>query len=276
MKNNIYKKITAIAVSVVLCLCAASCSFPGNSGTTTASNTVRITFPEGCTVCKAAALLEKNGVCSASDFLTACSSAPKDFEYSSWLKTDGSCVFALEGYIAPDTYDFYKGESASNALSRFLKNFENEIPSDIETKAAAFGMTPAQIITLASVIQAEAGTYSEMVKVSSVFHNRLSNTSVTGGKLQSAATKLYVTVKLKDYLKPEDTAKYLALYSTYSIAGLPSGPICNPGKAAIKAALEPADTDYYYFFTDSNGKYYYNETYEEHVSQWKALSENQS
>ena len=172
-------------------------------------------------------------------------------------------AFLLEGYLFPDTYEFYRNESASSAIRRFLKNTQSKLTDEVARRCEELGYTVDEILTLASIVQEEAGDPAEMGKVSSVIHNRLSSKSYP--KLQCDVATFY----LRDYVKPHKTEQeYEALtelYNTYNCKGLPAGPITNSGMDAVNAALYPDDTDYYFFVTDSGGAYYYAETWAEHL-----------
>ena len=258
------KRLLSILLCVpLLILCA--CGRETTQQTTTsepAPNTVWVTFPEGKTVLQIAQLLEENGVCPAADFLQAVRDSESD--YAAALRGQDR-PFLLEGYVFPDTYEFYKNESPSMALSRFLTNFSGKFSDGEQARARELGMTTDEVLALASIIQAEAGIPSEMPKVSAVLHNRLRS----GMKLQCDATYYYLEKTVMPYLCPDgwDDAvyeKYADLYYTYRFAGLPQGAICNPGSDAIHAALYPADSDDLYFVTDADGNYYYSPTYEQH------------
>lgn len=132
-------------------------------------------------------------------------------------------------------------------------------------QADKLGYTMDEIIAIASIIQKEADIIGEMNKVSSVIHNRL---NASYNRLECDVTIHYLEKYVKPYLT-EDKDKYNELYNTYKCYGLPAGPICNPGIAAIKAALYPEDTDYMFFVTDSDMNYYYAATYEEHLANCK-------
>lgn len=252
-----------LVCALVFSLCACGRQTPPQQTTTEpAPNTVWVTFPEGKTVLQIADLLQENGVCSAADFLRAV--AESDSDYAAALRGQDR-PFLLEGYVFPDTYEFYKNESASMALSRFLNNMRQKFSADKQARAAELGMTMDEVLTLASIIQAEASVPAEMPKVSAVLHNRLQR----GMKLQCDVTYFYLEKTVMPCLCPDGWdddvyEKYADLYYTYRIDGLPLGPICNPGSDAIAAALEPADTDDLYFVTDADGNYYYSETYEAH------------
>jgi uncharacterized YceG family protein len=132
--------------------------------------------------------------------------------------------------------------------------------SNIGTKYSYPGMTTAQVITLASIIQKEAANFSDMQNISSVFHNRLK----ANMKLQADSTIYYI----ERYVKPNltgDINRYNSFYNTNKCPALPVGPICSPGTLALKAAVAPSNTNYLYFVADSSGKYYFAKTYEEQL-----------
>ena len=270
------KKLSASILVCVILFVLAACSKDLSSPfvpqtttevTTTEDPTVRVTFPEGYTLVEIAERLQENKVCSAKDFMALTT----DKEYLSTLEysiLDGieeseNVAFYLEGFVFPDTYDFYKGESAQTALSRFLKNAESKFTEEYRQRAAELGYSVKDILSIASVIQEEASDPAEMPYVSSVLHNRL--TSPYYGMLQCDVTVHYVNNCITDspYLEG-DTSVFAEYYNTYKCKGVPAGPICNPGLNAIKAALYPAETNYFFFVTDADWNYYYAETYSEH------------
>lgn len=239
---------------------------------TTESRTVRLTFPEGYALVQIAEKLEENGVCSAEDFIAAANDPALYTEYS-FLRDVADTqhrVFAAEGYIFPDTYDFYRGESAEAALGRFLRNAEKKITEDMISRADELGYTIDEILTIASIIQKEAGIPDEMGKVSSVLHNRLNDTY---NFLSCDVTIHYLNKYVIPYIDG-DTQRYNEFYNTYKCRGLPKGPICNPGIDAINAALYPEDTPYFFFVTDEDMNYYYAKTYDEHLENCKKAGLN--
>ena len=247
--------------AVLFCGCNSKPS--DKPSASTASNVVTVMFPEGTSVSQMAQLLEQNGVCSASDFLAQANN-PLNLEgFSFSIPNPEERAFLLEGYLFPDTYEFYKNESASSVIKRFLKNTESKLNAEIRAECDKLGFTLDEILTLASIIQEEAGNPAEMGKVSSVLHNRLQSKKYP--RLQCDVATFY----LRDYVKPYvDEARYevlTELYNTYNCDGLPAGPITNSGIDAVKAALFPEKTDWYYFVTDSDGVYYYAETWSEHL-----------
>ncbi len=271
-------KKTLCLILILLCLfCLASCKkeapeeiiTPQDIPETleTAALTVTLTFPEGYTSVQIAELLEENEVCSAADFIKLLYNVEylKTLNYSflNGITNASKRPFILEGYVFPDTYEFYIGEGAEAVLTRFLDNTEQKLTVDYYVKAEESGYTVDEILTIASIIQEEAGDPEDMPNVSSVLHNRLESPDY--GMLQCDVTINYINDCVKDspYIKANvDTVS--ENYNTYECAGLPAGPICNPGIHAIEAALNPPETNYFFFVTDEQMNYYYAETYEEH------------
>ncbi len=266
LKFKNIKKIICIIICFAVLTAFAGCSPDRNQSETqpaqTTSNVVRVTFPEGTAVSQIALLLEENGVCSAAEFMAEANN-PLNLEgFSFSIPNPEERSFLLEGYLFPDTYEFYRNESASSAIKRFLKNTQAKLTADIAARSTELGYTVDEILTLASIIQEEAGDTAEMGKVSSVLHNRLNSSRFP--RLQCDVATFY----LRDYVKPYvDEARYESLveaYNTYNCDALPAGPITNSGIEAVNAALYPEETDYYFFVTDSEGTYLYAETWAEH------------
>lgn len=285
------KKSVAVTISVAVCviIAAAVFAFVKTGGfplsktaptdengekitTTTLSRTVRVTFPEGYSLVQIAERLEENGVCDAKAFIEAAND-PELYETYSFLKDVEDTehrAFAAEGYIFPNTYDFYRNEAPKKALNRFLKNTEKQITDDMKKRAEELGYTIDEILTIASIIQKEAGILSEMGKVSSVIYNRLGDSY---NRLGCDVTIHYLNKYVIPYIDG-DTDRYNEYYNTYKCYGLPKGPICNPGLDAINAALYPEDTPYKFFVTDKELNFYYAETYEEHLDNCKKAGLN--
>jgi len=229
-------------------------------------DSIKITFKEGANIMEIAALLEKNGVCSAKDVLAFVNTDKLDdnYEMLKAITNDKDRYYKLEGYLFPDTYEFFKDEDVAQALGKLVKNCSQKLTKQIRSKAASENMTLDQVMTLASMIQSEAADKEDMYKVSSVFHNRLNS----GGKgdllrLRSDPT-IYYPYRTKVAVPSDIRATYKSKYDTYTIKGLPAGPICNPGTDAIDAALNPASTNYNYFCHSKDGKAYYAETNAQH------------
>ena len=291
-------------------------------------DTVEIRFNEGMTILEIANKLDENKVCDKDEFLELCNSDKfdEDFTFLSQGRPKVSqTYYKLEGYLFPDTYEFYQGESATTTIYRFLNNYETRMyytkqrieikdsdedvdegpkvmydeygnvmydddgnvmyESDtdkrktkkyekltIEEQAAKQGMTMDDVIILASMIQSEAANAEDMYNISSIFHNRLDTLKNDGysihgeyirGTLDSDPTMYY------PYKKATMPDKFESTYNTYKTPGLPAGAVCNPGMEAIKAALYPNETNYYYFChksatEDSDAVAYYAATSGEH------------
>lgn len=231
----------------------------------TAAGEAEIVFREGLTVNEIADLLDKNGVCDRDKFINALQTEDFKFDFETLIPESANRFYRLEGYLFPDTYNFYIGENPKSAANRFLVRFNEMITADLSERMEEMNMTLDQTVTLASIIQAEAsgGGYQEMTRVSSVFHNRINNPDAVGRLLQSDVTVFYVNKNIKPYLSYTNQEMYDA-YNTYKCVGLPVGAICNPGLDAIRAALYPEESDYYYFVTDDEGNFYYASTLEQH------------
>lgn len=260
------------------------------------TDVVTIQFPEGYTINDFAKLLEKNKVCSAEDFIkyTNSTALDEDYTFLTGITNPGERYFRMEGYMFPDTYDFYVNESPESVARKFLSNYrrklyltrqrfeKNEKKITIENRAKATNMSMEEVLTMASLIQAEAANTDDMYIISSIIHNRLATAETNGVNprgetgfmfLQLDSTEFY-PYRSKSEVPQNLRATYTSTYSTYSKEGLPPGPICNPSLDAIKAALNPADTDYYYFCHKpaSDGQQavpYYAKTNAEHVANQK-------
>ena len=231
----------------------------GSSGANLSAETVRVTIPEGYTVTQTINLLAENGVNTVEELTDA--AANYDFDYTFLDDSLKGSVSRLEGYLFPNTYDFYVGENAAHALSRLLDEFNRQMSDDVMALVEESGRSLQEIITIASLIEEETdGTDRE--KIASVIYNRLNNPSYeTGGLLQIDAALVYATGHTE--LTEEDMAVD-SPYNLYTHAGLPPTPISNPGFASIRAALQPADTNYYYYVLGSDGLHIFSETYAEH------------
>lgn len=248
---------------------------------------VDVTFTEGMNVMECADLLDKNKICNKDKFLELCKSNEFDESFSFLKNIDNPSerIYKLEGYLFPDTYKFYHGEEASGVINKILTNYKKQIIQkntiegygskvSIKELAEKNGMNVENLITIASLIQAEAADKDDMYKVSSVIHNRLSTLN-SGGKnsfgefsmnyLRIDAT-VYYPYRTKKNVPKNLQKNFTGLYNTYNIQGLPPGPICNPGMDAILAALNPAHTDYYYYCHSSEGESFYAKTNDAHLA----------
>lgn len=227
---------------------------------------VGVTIIEGMTVREIAELLEEKGVCGADEFMEAADTAQYGYDFESQMGADPLIYHKWEGYLFPDTYQFYLDEKPASVMAKMVSNFNNKITSSYYDRMQELGLSLEDTITLASVIQAEAGARTDMETISSVFRNRLAD-PVNFPNLESDVTYFYYRDEIFGDEKITSTEKqdaYHEAYDTYYRLGLPVGPICNPGLDAIEAALYPADTGYYFFVTDDLGNFYYAVTMEEH------------
>lgn len=217
--------------------------------TTTEKQIVSVTIPEGYSFMQIAETLEDKGVCSAKEFYKAAQSYKvKSFS----IPSSSDRCFKLEGYLFPDTYEFYKNEEPKSVIIKMLNNY-----------AAKSGMPTDRQLIIASIIEKEVRSDSHMKMVASVFYNRLD----AGMRLESDPTREYVNDYITgNSLLSGNTSKYAGLYNTYKCK-LPAGPICSPGARAIEAAKNPASSDYLYFFFGNDNENHYSKTYEEHEKQ---------
>ena len=242
------------------------------------TNTVTVMIPEGYNAQQIGQLLEENLVCRADDFEKYYRSKLEKYDFEEQITVTENRFYALEGYLFPDTYEFYviddlpdkpsmdTSQYAKQAAKKMYSNFQNKITKKMYARAKELGMTFDEVVTLASIIQKEGTNEENMANISSVFHNRLEN-MYEYPHLQSDTTDNYI----EDVIRPNIPSSSLALYEnvitaydTYTCEGLPAGPICSPGLEAINAALYPAETDYYYFLSSSDGVFYYASTVEKH------------
>ncbi len=224
---------------------------------------VDITFPEGIDLLDAAQKLEENNVCSASDFIREFNNSSFGFDFEKLVKISSMKFYKMEGYLFPDTYTFYVEEDPKIVCKKIYRNFETRITLDIYARMDDLGLEFEEMLTMASMVQAEASSVYDMKRVASVFRNRLADPD-NYPLLQSDPTRKYVEEVIKPNIEFPSKEMFKA-YNTYEGAGLPPGPICNPGLDAINAVLYPADTDYYYFCANvDTGEVYYARTNEEH------------
>ena len=217
-----------------------------------------LTFPEGWTMARIFAKLEEEGVCSAESLYKAAS----DFNYSFRFLEDAETgkALRLEGFIFPNTYDFYQGEQASSVINKFLTALHSRITADMWKQIENRGTTFRDTVIVASMIEKEAANDAERPIIASVIYNRLA----AGMPLGIDSTILYVHpdyaggVELPESFLNEDSP-----YNTRVNTGLPPTPICNPGMASITAALNPASTGYYYYALNAEtGEHEFFKTYD--------------
>lgn len=225
------------------------------SGKSNEKKTVSVTFPEGFTVKQMAERLEDANICSAEEFITTVQQWVSDDWFIADLPLYGN---RLEGYLYPDTYEFNTKTPAKEVVQKMLSRF-NQLVSPYKEEIKQSGYSIKDIVLMASLIEKEAKYSEDMVKISSVIHNRLE----ADMPLQIDASILY-SIGHKPVLTTEDL-KIDDPYNLYIYKGLPPTPICSPSINSIVAAIKPEKTDYLYYVVDSEtGYHHFANTYEEH------------
>ncbi|MCI5071617.1 endolytic transglycosylase MltG [bacterium] len=213
-----------------------------------------VTITEGLNIYEIADILEKKDIVNKKDFLMSA------------LDPDLCKIFSIpaqsfEGFLFPDTYLFEKHTPVNKVLHTMHEQFKLNLPIPSQVKAKRLGLSLLEWITLASIIEKESSNIPEQPIISSVFHNRLKKDM----RLQTDPTVIY-GIKNFDGNLTRKHLRTLTPYNTYMIKGLPPGPIANPGLTAIKAAVNPAKTDYLYFVAMGNqNQHYFSKTYQQHL-----------
>ena len=227
------------------------------------AETVRVTIPEGYTVAETIKLLAKNNVATEDALLEAAQTYQFDYDFIDNSSTD---ISRLEGYLFPDTYEFYTNmKKPGAALAKMISNFNSKLDDEQLAAAQARGYDLKKIVTIASLIEKETdGT--DQGRIASVIYNRLEGSGDKGGTyglLQIDAALLYALPGHTGAITNEDKAVD-SPYNLYKNAGLPPTPIANPGMKAIQAALEPDTTDYYYYALGKDKLHHFSKTLQEH------------
>lgn len=223
---------------------------------------VSVTFPEGTTIYEMANILQKNDVCKASEFIDAFKVKEFGFDFEKDISSNPLKFHKYEGYVFPETYNFYKRDNPMSVAKKMLAEFEKRVTPEMKNQMNKMGYTLEETLTIASIVQKEAGKTDEMKKVASVYFNRLKNKDVYPN-LQACPTRDYANQLKKQMAVINQDV--IDAYNTYEDAGLPPGPICNPGEDAIKATLNPETTEYFYFCSNlKTGQFYYAKTLKEH------------
>ena len=259
----------------------------------TQKKTISVRIVEGMTAHDIAELLEENNVCFAEDFEKYYKNIQNNYDFERRVKEETRKFNQLEGYLFPDTYEFYivnemeesgragksqmteeaydkmkkaSEENAVKAAKEMYSNFNSKITRSMYKKMGEMHLTLDETIALASMVQKEAASEEDMGNVASVFLNRIRN-SAEYPYLQSDVTVLYVENDIKPFITGTETAKQRIYdsYNTYTCKGIPAGAVCNPGLSAINAILYAPETPYYYFCANKDtGEIYYAETKEQH------------
>ena len=255
---------------------------------------VEITFPEGYTCAQAFRLLEEKGVCSAAE-LEEWAVNGELSEYWFLENIERGSKYCLEGYLYPDTYEFYTNSEPQIVLEKFLDAFDMRftdiMKEDLQVMQSRYAnllaaegysgdyiaqhpLTLHQVITVASVVERETANDAESYDIASVFYNRVTDPDIL--TMGSDATVFYA---IGDYYREQKELTQADLdsdspYNTRKAQGIPPGPICNPGAYSLYAALDPNDTDYHYFIYDAaNSQHLFSTTYQEHLNKANELGD---
>jgi UPF0755 protein len=214
-----------------------------------------VTIPEGLTRRETARHLESALSINSTEFLKVAS----DISLVSDLDPEAT---NLEGYLFPETYSFSKNPNANRVGSAMVAQFRQVFNETWTKRAEEIGLTIREVVTLASLIEKETSRADERGLISGVFHNRLR----IGMKLDCDPTIIYILKEegcFKDRLRTKDL-KLDTPYNTYIYGGLPPGPIANPGKGSLEAALYPSEVDYLYFVSKNDGSHHFSRSFREH------------
>jgi UPF0755 protein len=212
-----------------------------------------------------AAALEERGICPADSFLAACADTDLLREFSVVAPT-------AEGYLFPESYEFLTNSRPAEVARRLIRQFFSAFAELQDSSPAPRppSLAPSQVVVLASIVEREAKVPEEFPRIAGVFMNRLRRNL----PLQSCATVEYLLSERKGILTVADT-RIESPYNTYLHAGLPPGPICNPGRRALAAALNPERNDYLFFVASGDGTHIFSRTLAEHAAATRrALRDN--
>jgi UPF0755 protein len=212
----------------------------------------RLTVPEGLNMAETASVVAKTGMCEPDRFLSLCRNPDI-------LADLGIPSHSLEGFLFPETYFFPKTTTCRKMIEKMVTTFFSVYTPQWQNRADDLGFTLKEVVTLASMIEKEAGVPSERPLISSVFHNRLKK----GMRLQSDPTVIYGDTTFEGRIRTRHLQRKTE-YNTYQMHGLPKGPIANPGAKAIEAALFPAKSDFLFFVSKNDKTHYFSKTLAEH------------
>lgn len=229
------------------------------TGATDYRDTVTLTIPEGYTLKQIAELMEKSKVCKQKDFLDTAN----NYDFAHFMLKDVPMEEnRLEGYLFPDTYEFYVGDNSVNVINKMLNNFVKKYTKSMRELTEKQGLTIAEVVNVASLVEKEAKLPDERTTISGVIYNRLSHSDKY--PYLDIDASLYYVLGYSQKLTAEDL-KMDSPYNTYTTKGLPPTAICNPGLACIMAAIQPENHSYYYYVADpKDGSHLFSKTLEEH------------
>lgn len=220
---------------------------------------IKVSLPEGLTISKIASELEEKRICAAADFISVCKSA-------AFAEENGIAGESCEGFLFPDTYFLTAGMPARAVAQIMIENFFEKI-KEIDSLAELNAAQLYEIVKLASIVEREYRVEDEAPLIASVFKNRLRRNI----GLYSCATVEYILTEIEGRPHPEriliEDTKIDNPYNTYKWAGLPPGPISNPGLVALRASADTPKTDYYFFqiVDPAAGRHVFTNSFEEHI-----------
>ncbi len=214
----------------------------------------RVVIPEGFMLAEIASILQADAEIDSIVFMELTGD-------DSVMAHHGIVAPSLEGYLFPDTYLFSWPLTPRDVIDRMVHRFREVYDVDVRAHADSTGLSENEMVTLASIIQAEAVYDSEMPRISAVYHNRLQR----GWRLEADPTVAYALGGVRRRLYYKDL-RAASPYNTYRVQGLPPGPICSPGRAAILSAVQPLEgSEDLYFVADGTGRHYFSKTLREHL-----------
>ncbi|MBI4405936.1 MAG: endolytic transglycosylase MltG [Deltaproteobacteria bacterium] len=211
-----------------------------------------ITIPEGFTIKQIAGLLASQKLVDEQKFLQL--TLTREAAAKHGLQTPH-----LEGFLFPDTYQFSMIDGEEKIIATMLQNFKQRYEHEYKRPLSELGWTVEKLVTLASIVEKETAVAEERPLIASVFLNRLAKKM----RLQSDPTTIYGLGKFSGNLRKDDLLRPTP-YNTYTISGLPLGPISNPGQASLRAVLFPAQSNYLYFVSNNHGKHIFSRSYTDH------------
>ncbi|MFQ5630496.1 MAG: endolytic transglycosylase MltG [bacterium] len=220
----------------------------------------KITIPEGITSRRIASLFARQADIDSVEFVTLVSD-------SGFVQALGIEAPSLEGYLFPETYYLPWGITSREAIAFMVDHFNNQLPDSAESKARLLGLSLHEIVTLASIIEGEAMVDAERRTIAAVYHNRLRK----GIRLQADPTIQYIIPDGPRRLLNADL-QIDSPYNSYLYAGLPPGPINNPGQKSLEAALNPLDVPYLYMVARGDGSHIFSTTLAEHNKAHRAFN----
>ena len=241
-------------------------------------DTVRVTFPEGIPAVQFAQRMEEAGLCTAEEFLQVANEGDfSQFKFWNLRDENPNQFMKCEGYLFPETYEFYQNDDVYNMVAKIYGEFDKRFTDEMYAKVEEMGFTLTEFVTLASIVQEEAGLPEHQADVAAVFMNRLGPNSIVS-LLQSNCSSYIQNDDDNNYINntiapacggwENIPQEIIDAYDTYKMPGLPAGPISNPGMDALTNTLNYASSqyygDYYFFVTDLAGTYYYAKTDAEH------------